>query len=70
MVGITEFLAAHAPSPWITVSILSFGPVSESRGGIIYGMLAGLDPTKVFLVSVAPNILAIPFIFWLLSAAR
>jgi len=46
--------------------LLSIAPISELRGGILYGLLKGLDPTLVFIVSVISNILiSIPvFLFF------
>lgn len=70
MLGIQAFLAAHISNPWALVFLLGILPFSEARGAIIYGLLAGLSPEKLFFISVAANILAIPLAFWLLGRAR
>ncbi len=70
MLGIQEFLASYISDPWVIVAILGFMPFTEARGAILYGMYMHLDPMSVFAVSVAANILAIPFIFWFLNLSH
>ncbi|NOQ55945.1 MAG: ligand-binding protein SH3 [Nanohaloarchaea archaeon] len=53
-------------NPWIIVAILAMAPISEARGSIIYGISQGLDPQKVFIISVALNILAVLPLLYLL----
>lgn len=59
--------AAGIWAQWLFVILLSFGPFLESRGAIMFGLLAGLNPAVLFAVSTASNILAIPVAFLLIS---
>lgn len=55
---------------WATVIGLAAGPVTESRGSIIYGLAAGLNPTAVLLISIAANVAIIPMLFFAFRKAR
>ncbi|PCN50753.1 hypothetical protein B6U99_02795 [Candidatus Geothermarchaeota archaeon ex4572_27] len=50
--------------------ILAALPVSEVRGAIPYGLLRGLDPILVLLISFAGNVLPIPPLLALLKVAE
>ncbi|RLF16006.1 MAG: hypothetical protein DRJ97_02145 [Thermoprotei archaeon] len=52
----------------LVVFVLASLPISEVRGAIPYGVLAGLDPLTVFLVAVAGNIVPVPLLLMALSA--
>ncbi|MEN3007269.1 MAG: small multi-drug export protein [Candidatus Methanosuratincola petrocarbonis] len=54
-------------SPEVYTFILAMSPVVESRGAIPYGVLAGIDPNTVLLLSIAGNILPVPFLLLALS---
>ncbi|MDI9609352.1 MAG: small multi-drug export protein [Candidatus Verstraetearchaeota archaeon] len=54
-------------SPEIYTFILAMSPVVESRGAIPYGVLAGVEPNSVILLSIAGNILPVPFLLLVLS---
>ena len=62
---IDNFLyALNIQNPWIILAILAMAPITEARGAIVYGLSQGLDPTKVFIISVILNILAlIPLLY-------
>ena len=47
--------------------LLSIAPVSELRGGIPYGIAAGLNPWLVFATCTAANILIMFVIFFFLN---
>lgn len=47
--------------------ILSFLPISELRGGMIYALAVGIDPIKAFFICVISNLLVAPFLFLFLS---
>ncbi len=47
----------------LIVFILSISPISEVRGAIIYGVLAGLDAWVVFITSIVGNMF-IAVILW------
>jgi len=48
---------------FLAVFILSVSPISEARGAIIYGILAGLEAEGVFAISVLGNML-IAAVLW------
>ena len=54
-------------SPEVYTFILAMSPVVESRGSIPYGVLAGIEPNSVILLSIAGNILPVPFLLLALS---
>lgn len=54
-------------SPEVYTFILAMSPVVESRGAIPYGVLAGVEPNSVILLSIAGNILPVPFLLLALS---
>ena len=49
---------------------LGAAPISEVRGGIIYGLAAGLNLWAVLLLSLVGNLIAVPVVFWLLRQAH
>ncbi len=53
--------------PEIYTFILAMSPVVESRGAVPYGVLAGIDPSIVVLLSIAGNMLPVPFLLLTLS---
>lgn len=56
-----EFLNTTLGKALITF-LISMVPVIELRGGIPYGIAAGLDPWVAFAASVLGNMLPVPFI--------
>ncbi|MEJ5292126.1 MAG: small multi-drug export protein [Candidatus Methanosuratincola sp.] len=54
-------------SPEIYTFILAMSPIVESRGAIPYGVIAGIEPRSLIVLSIAGNILPIPFLLLLLS---
>ncbi len=58
MAGIQEILTAF---------LMAASPILECRGAIPYGVLVGLDPATVFLVSLLGNILPVPFLLLFLD---
>ena len=54
-------------SVWLWTALLSFLPVSELRGGMIYAVINGISPLNAFFLSVIVNILAIFFVFFFLD---
>jgi uncharacterized membrane protein len=50
-----------------TVFLMAASPILECRGAIPYGVLVGLDPATVFLVSFLGNILPVPFLLLFLN---
>jgi len=48
---------------WLYVILLTLLPGIELRGSIPLGILLGMDPAMIFLVTVIINILLIPFAF-------
>jgi len=63
-------LSQIVSNPYFIVLILSFLPVTEARGAIVYGMSLGLNLPIIFTIAVLANILPIPIIFWLLRLAH
>ena len=55
---------------YVITFLLSGLPISEVRGGVIFGIAAGLNPVAVLVLSVIGNILAIPVVFWVLRQAH
>ncbi len=53
--------------PEIYTFILAMSPIVESRGAIPYGVLAGIEPRSLIALSIAGNILPIPFLLLVLS---
>ena len=47
--------------------ILSFIPISELRGGMIYAIANGMNPYSAFLICVVANILGVLFAFFFLD---
>ena len=62
---IDNFLyALNIQNPWVLVAILAMAPITEARGAIVYGLSQGLDPTKVLIISIILNALAlIPLLY-------
>ncbi len=54
-------------SVWLWTALLSFLPVSELRGGMIYAVINGISPLNAFFIGVIVNILAIFFVFFFLD---
>ena len=52
---------------YLIVFLLSLFPFIELRGSIPYGIINGLNPIYVFLISVAGNILPVPFLILFLE---
>lgn len=50
-----------------TVFLMAASPILECRGSIPYGILTGIDPATVFLVSFLGNVLPVPFLLLLLN---
>ncbi len=67
MSEILSFLAHYVSNPWIIVAILGFLPVTEVRIAILYGIIAGLDHSKLFLVASGANILEAIILFMLIG---
>lgn len=57
----TSFFASMTGKAVITF-LISMIPVIELRGAIPYGIASGLEPWLAFLLSVAGNMLPVPFI--------
>jgi uncharacterized membrane protein len=51
----------------LTTFLMAASPILECRGAIPYGVLVGVDPTTVFLVSFLGNILPVPFLLLFLN---
>lgn len=51
----------------LLIAVLGLLPISELRGAIPYGFLAGLNPALVFIIAVASNILVIPIVYFFLD---
>jgi uncharacterized membrane protein len=49
------------------VVLLALAPISECRGSIIYGFLAGMNIWVVFFASLFGNIIFIPFVLLLMG---
>jgi uncharacterized membrane protein len=49
------------------VILLALAPISECRGSIIYGFLAGMNIWVVFFASLFGNIIFIPFVLLLMG---
>lgn len=50
-----------------TVFLMAASPILECRGSIPYGILTGIDPATVFLVSFLGNVLPVPFLLLFLN---
>lgn len=46
---------------------LSAAPVSELRGGLPLALASGLSPAAAYFLSVAGNLLPVPFLLWTLT---
>jgi uncharacterized membrane protein len=55
---------------YLITFVLSGLPISEVRGGVIFGVAAGLNPWAVLLLSLIGNILSVPVVFWVLRQAH
>ncbi len=53
---------ATMPGKALLTFLISMVPVAELRGGIPYGIAAGLDPWLAFALSVIGNTIPVPFI--------
>jgi uncharacterized membrane protein len=56
-----NYIVEHFRSEW-AVFLLSMIPISELRGSIPLGISLGLPPFEVFLISIAGNMLPVPFL--------
>lgn len=54
-------------SPEVYTFLLAMSPVVEARGAIPYGVLSGMDPWAVFLISTAGNLFPVPLLLMFLS---
>lgn len=52
---------------YLILLALSAAPLTEARGGVVYGLSAGLNPLPAFILAVLANILIIPVVFWALE---
>lgn len=55
---------------YILVLGLSLAPISELRGGILYGLGTGSNPLAVFLIAIVGNILVMFPVFWILRKTK
>ncbi|MDI9644455.1 MAG: small multi-drug export protein [Candidatus Verstraetearchaeota archaeon] len=55
-------------SPELYTFVMAMSPIVECRGAIPYGILAGLDPYLVMILSVTGNLLPVPFLLACLSS--
>jgi len=51
----------------LITSLLSFAPISELRGAIIFGISNNVSPIVIFLLCVAINLLVAPFVFFVMD---
>ena len=54
-------------NPYLYVFIISMLPFVELRGAIPYGFLMNLNPVLIFLISIAGNMVPVPFILLFLG---
>jgi uncharacterized membrane protein len=50
-----------------TVFLMAASPILECRGSIPYGILVGIDPATVFVVSFLGNVFPVPFLLLFLN---
>ncbi|MFH0869391.1 MAG: small multi-drug export protein [archaeon] len=55
---------------YLIVLGISLAPVSEQRGGIIYGLGMGLNPWAVLVIAIGSNILTLIPVFWILRKTK
>ena len=70
MSELISFLANYISNPWIVVAILGFLPITEVRVAILYGLIAGLDHSKLFLIAAGANILEVIVLFLIMGNKR
>ncbi len=67
MSELISLLLSYICNPWIIVTILGFLPFTEVRIAVLYGIIAGLNPLKLFFVATAANILETIVLFMLIG---
>src|SRR3989344_5456950 len=55
---------------YIITFLLGAAPISEVRGGVVYGISVGLRPWATLAIAILGNILAIPVVFFVLRHAH
>ena len=55
---------------YLITFVLSGLPISEVRGGVIFGLASGLNPWAVLVIALIGNLLSVPAVFWILRTAH